>query len=98
MAKLLQLRFLDTRDSDKPVYVTLFADGERVGYFKREPKDVVDKSAEGSTCRPQKGLLTEVRTLGYPWKQVEADKFKSYLRPINVKRIKAGWEPVELPE
>ena len=98
MAKLLKLRFLDLTDAEKPVYVTLFAEGKHLSYFKKEPKDLVDKSAEGTTCRTQKKLLTEVRVLGYPWRQVEPEQFKKHLRPLNIKRIRAGWEPIELPE
>lgn len=97
MAKLLKLRFLDVSDKDKPTFVTLFCDGEHKGYFKRENKDVVDGSAEGTTCRPQKKLLTEVRTLGNAWRQVEEAKFKSLLRDVNKLRIDKGWDTVELP-
>lgn len=98
MAKLLKLRFLDTSNKEKPIYVTLFTDGEHKGYFKREPKDLVDKSAEGTTCRVQKKLFTEARTLGRDWKQIDRDKFKRLLRGVNVMRIKTGWEAIELPE
>ena len=98
MAKLLKLRFLDETDKEKPVFVTLMCDEPHKGYFKREPKDLVVKSAEGTTCKTSKGELTEVRQVGYPWKQIDKNKFKSLLRDVNVMRIKAGWAPIELPE
>jgi hypothetical protein len=98
MAKLLKLRFLDETDKEKPVFVTLMCDGEHKGYFKKEPKELVVKSAESTTCRTQKGQLTEVRQLGYPWKQIDRSKFEKLLRDVNTMRIKVGWEPVELPE
>ncbi len=98
MAKLFKLRFLDTTNKEKPTFITLFADGKRKGFFKQNTKEQIDKSADRTSCRVQKKLLTEVRTFGNPWKQVDRDTFKSFLRDINVIRIKAGWETVELPE
>ena len=98
MAKLLKLRFLDTTDKEKPMFITLFADGKHKGLFKRNNKEEVDKSVEGTTCRIQKELFTEARTLGNPWKQIDRATFKSLLRDINAMRIKTGWETVELPE
>lgn len=97
MAKLLKLRFLDATDKDNQTFVTVFTDGKHKGFFKREPKDIVAKSAEGTSCRHQKGLLTEVRTLGGSWRQIDEADFKLLLNDVNVMREHKGWQPVELP-
>lgn len=98
MAKLLRLRFLDVTDKENPTFITLFAEGQHKGYFKKDSKGLIDSSAEGTTCRSQKKLLMEVRSVGYPWKQVDRSKFKSLLRGINVMRINNDWDTIELPE
>jgi len=97
MAKSLALRFLDTSDEDKFQYITIWLQGERRGLFKRDSKELIDDSAEGTTCRIQKKLFTEVRLLGHGWRQLDFPKFKKMLNEINAVRLLKGWEPVFFP-
>ena len=95
--KLQKLRFLDLSDPNKHIFITAFVDGDKRGYFKRESKDAVTSSAEGTTCRIQKRLLTEARILSEGWHQLERQEFTALLSKFNAIRSAKGWEPVELP-
>ncbi len=98
MAQLMQLRFLDVTNKDKPIFVTMYTHGKYKNHFKRELKEKVDSSTEGTSCRIQKGLFTEMKAVGNSWKQIDREKFKSLLKSANKDRTKVGWEPIELPE
>jgi hypothetical protein len=98
MGRLLRLRFLDQTDKENPSFVTAIMDGHLKGYFKREPKHIVVNSADGTSCKTQNNLLTEARTIGVHWHQIDKKQFEGLLGEFNAYRTLLGWEPIELPQ
>lgn len=87
------MRFMDV--SDDPVYITVYLDGARYGFFHRTLKK---HFTDDTTILPSKDRLYEIKFVGQAWHNINRTEFMLRLSSVNAWRKEKDMPVIVMPE